>query len=134
RRVLSGSFAGMTAMAVQTRRVKDDERGMRLDRWFKEHYPALPFGHLQKLLRTGQVRVDGGRVKTHTRLDAGQTIRVPPLDAATLAKGKPSKGAPGKSGAGEGARTKSATERAQAPARGPAGPLKGKAKSDAEFL
>jgi len=67
-------------MGVVTRKVKDDERGMRLDRWFKEHYPALPFGHLQKLLRTGQVRVDGGRVKTSTRLDAGQSVRVPPLE------------------------------------------------------
>ena len=39
---------------------------MRLDRWFKTHFPDLAFGHLQKLLRSGQVRVDGGRVKTST--------------------------------------------------------------------
>jgi 23S rRNA-/tRNA-specific pseudouridylate synthase len=43
--------------------VEDGEAGMRLDRWFKIHYPGLAFGQLQKLLRTGQVRVDGGRVK-----------------------------------------------------------------------
>src|SRR5690606_9233588 len=49
------------------------------DRWFKTHYPGLGFGALQKLLRTGQVRVDGGRVKAETRVDAGQTVRVPPL-------------------------------------------------------
>ena len=67
-------------MAVETRRVKDDEEGMRVDRWFKEHFPALPFGHLQKLLRTGQVRVDGGRVKTNTRLASGQKVRVPPIE------------------------------------------------------
>ncbi|MEX0590581.1 MAG: S4 domain-containing protein, partial [Xanthobacteraceae bacterium] len=66
-------------MSVETRKVQDDEAGMRLDRWFKAHFPALPFGHLQKLLRTGQVRVDGGRVKTHTRLEAGQRVRVPPI-------------------------------------------------------
>ena len=41
---------------------------MRLDRWFKMHFPDLSFGHLQKLVRTGQVRVEGGRVKTSTRL------------------------------------------------------------------
>jgi 23S rRNA pseudouridine955/2504/2580 synthase len=68
-------------MAVVTRKVKDDEAGMRVDRWFKAHYPALPFGHLQKLLRTGQVRVDGGRVKSHTRLSPGQSVRVPPISA-----------------------------------------------------
>ncbi len=52
---------------------------MRLDRWFKTHFPDLAFGHLQKLLRSGQVRVDGGRVKTSTRLEAGQAVRIPPL-------------------------------------------------------
>ena len=66
--------------------VAKDEAGMRLDRWFKEHFPGLGFGHLQKLIRSGQVRVDGGRCKTDQRLGAGQTVRVPPLqygDAAT---------------------------------------------------
>lgn len=65
---------------VEQIKVADDEANMRLDRWFKVHYPGLGFGRLQKLLRSGQVRVDGGRVKTDTRLDPGQTVRVPPLD------------------------------------------------------
>ncbi len=60
---------------------------MRLDRWFKTHFPDLAFGHLQKLLRSGQVRVDGGRVKTSTRLEPGQAVRVPPLPG-TLAGGQ----------------------------------------------
>ena len=69
---------------VETRTVEPDEAGMRLDRWFKQHYPGLGFGALQKLLRTGQVRVDGGRAKSDTRVGAGQSIRVPPMgsDAA----------------------------------------------------
>ncbi len=67
-------------MAVETRRVDRDEEGMRLDRWFKTHFPDLSFGHLQKLLRSGQVRVDGGRVKTNSRLSAGQSVRIPPLE------------------------------------------------------
>jgi pseudouridine synthase, RluA family len=61
-------------------RVEADEAGMRLDRWFKVHYPGLGFGALQKLLRSGQVRVDGGRAKSETRVQPGQTVRVPPLD------------------------------------------------------
>jgi 23S rRNA pseudouridine955/2504/2580 synthase len=64
---------------IATITVGRDEAGMRLDRWFKTHYPDLAFGRLQKLVRTGQVRVDGGRVKTSTRLEAGQAVRVPPL-------------------------------------------------------
>lgn len=64
---------------VEQREIQPDEMGMRLDRWFKLHYPGLGFGHLQKLLRSGQVRVDGGRVKADTRVQPGQTVRVPPL-------------------------------------------------------
>ena len=66
-------------MPVETRNVSQDEDGMRLDRWFKIHYATLPHSRLEKLLRTGQVRVDGGRAKASTRLAAGQSIRVPPL-------------------------------------------------------
>lgn len=65
--------------AVETRTVQPDEAGMRLDRWFKHHFPGLGFGDLQKLVRTGQVRVDGGRVKTSSRVEPGQVVRVPPL-------------------------------------------------------
>jgi 23S rRNA pseudouridine955/2504/2580 synthase len=67
------------SFSVETHIVKPDEDGMRLDRWFKAHYPALAFGHLQKLLRSGQVRIDGARVKTNERVAVGQTVRVPPL-------------------------------------------------------
>jgi 23S rRNA pseudouridine955/2504/2580 synthase len=64
---------------VETITVGPSEGGLRLDRWFKQRYPALGFGQLNKLLRTGQVRVDGKRAKTSTRLEAGQQVRVPPL-------------------------------------------------------
>jgi 23S rRNA pseudouridine955/2504/2580 synthase len=66
--------------SVEQIKVEADEGGMRLDRWFKVHYPGLGFGHLQKLLRSGQVRLDGARAKSDTRLVAGQIVRVPPLD------------------------------------------------------
>jgi 23S rRNA pseudouridine955/2504/2580 synthase len=68
--------------AVETRRVDRDEAGIRLDRWFKLHFPGLGFGHLQKLIRSGQVRVDGARVSASARLAAGQEVRVPPLAAS----------------------------------------------------
>ncbi len=72
----------MTAQAEQ-RAVTPDEDGMRLDRWFGVHYPALTFSYLNKLLRTGQVRVDGARARGNTRLADGQTVRVPPLQFAS---------------------------------------------------
>lgn len=63
-------------MGVEIKRVEEGESGMRLDRWFKVHYPGLAFGYLQKLLRSGQIRVNGRRVKTDIRLVIGQSIRV----------------------------------------------------------
>ena len=77
RRVMSETAS--VSGGVATVSVEEDEAGMRLDRWFKARFPALPFGHLQKLLRTGQVRVDGKRVKADQRLEAWQAVRVPPL-------------------------------------------------------
>ncbi|MBB5518495.1 RluA family pseudouridine synthase [Amphiplicatus metriothermophilus] len=72
----------MSKSSVSMATVTAEEAGMRLDRWFRAHYPALRHGALEKLLRTGQIRVDGGRVKAGRRLEAGETIRVPPLAAA----------------------------------------------------
>ncbi len=69
--------------AVQTIEVTSSEDGMRLDRWFRARFPGVGHGALQKLLRTGQVRLDGGRAKANARVAAGQLIRVPPLDDQT---------------------------------------------------
>jgi 23S rRNA pseudouridine955/2504/2580 synthase len=66
---------------VEIRTVGPDEAGMRLDRWFRTHFPDLSFGHLQKLIRSGQVRIDGSRVKTNARLEPGQSVRIPPMGA-----------------------------------------------------
>ncbi len=77
---------------IEHRDVSEDEAGMRLDRWFKVHYPGLGFGALQKLLRSGQIRVDGGRVKSDTRVQPGQKVRIPPIDVD--AKGEDRTGAP----------------------------------------
>ncbi|MEE2687833.1 MAG: RluA family pseudouridine synthase [Pseudomonadota bacterium] len=64
---------------VQRHTVLADEEGQRIDRWLKLHYPDLPRGRLQKLLRTGQIRVDGKRVKAGRNLGVGQEIRIPPI-------------------------------------------------------
>ncbi len=58
--------------------VTKGDAGLRLDRWFRARFPAVGFGELQKLLRTGQVRLDGKRAKASARLEAGQQVRVPP--------------------------------------------------------
>lgn len=63
---------------IENKTIAADEAGMRLDRWFKLHFPGLAFGQLQKLLRSGQIRIDGGRVKSDTRIATGQSVRLPP--------------------------------------------------------
>ena len=67
-----------SAKGVITRPVEKDEDGVRLDRWFKRHYPGLGHVQLEKLLRTGQVRLDGKRAKSGDRVAVGQAVRVPP--------------------------------------------------------
>ena len=58
------------------------EDGVRLDRWFRRRWPQLTQIQIQKLARSGQIRVDGARAKADTRLQAGQQVRVPPLPDA----------------------------------------------------
>ena len=64
---------------VQKITVADGDDGARLDRWFKRKFPHIPHGRVEKYLRTGQLRVDGKRAKGKARLEAGQSVRVPPL-------------------------------------------------------
>ncbi|MDP2781231.1 MULTISPECIES: RluA family pseudouridine synthase [Devosia] len=71
---------------VQQRQVESDEDGMRLDRWFAQHFPQLGFGRLQKLIRNGEVKVDRAKVTTSTRLSPGQTVRIPPIDDPGVVK------------------------------------------------
>src|ERR1700679_697104 len=62
----------------EQRQIALDDDGIRLDRWFKRHYPALTHARLEKLLRKGEVRLDGKRAKAADRLATGQAMRLPP--------------------------------------------------------
>jgi 23S rRNA pseudouridine955/2504/2580 synthase len=67
---------------VRTLYVDAGEDGVRLDRWFKRRWPHLNHIQIQKMTRSGQIRVDGARVKAETHLMAGSQVRVPPLPDA----------------------------------------------------
>jgi 23S rRNA pseudouridine955/2504/2580 synthase len=62
---------------VEAIRVAHEDAGIRLDKWFKIHFPLVQHSYLQKLLRSGQVRVGGKRVEASLRLEAGAEVRVP---------------------------------------------------------
>jgi 23S rRNA pseudouridine955/2504/2580 synthase len=59
-------------------RIAPDDDGIRLDRWFRRHYPAVSHGLLEKLLRKGEVRLGGKRAKAADHVSAGQDVRLPP--------------------------------------------------------
>lgn len=72
---------------VQTMEVSADDDGLRLDRWFRRHFPGLGHGRLERLLRKGEVRLDGRRTRSGARVAVGQRIRVPPLADARQPRG-----------------------------------------------
>ena len=61
-------------------KIKQEDDGMRLNRWFLKYYPGLGLGRLNKLLRTKQIKLDGKKTDTSAKLSAGQELRLPPLD------------------------------------------------------
>jgi 23S rRNA pseudouridine955/2504/2580 synthase len=64
---------------VQTTKVTADEAGMRVDRFVEARFPGLAFSHIQRIIRKGELRVNGKRAQPKQRLEAGQAVRIPPL-------------------------------------------------------
>ena len=64
---------------VQVLHVAAEDADQRLDRWLRRLFPHLGQGRIEKMCRKGELRIDGGRVKASTRLEEGQSVRVPPL-------------------------------------------------------
>lgn len=66
-------------MGVQNVAVSADENGMRVDRFLEARFPGLSFSHIQRVIRKGEVRVNGRRTQPKNRLEVGQSVRIPPL-------------------------------------------------------
>ncbi|HUP67871.1 MAG TPA: RluA family pseudouridine synthase [Sphingomicrobium sp.] len=69
--------------------VADDDDGIRLDRWFKRHMPDVSFNLVSRWARTGQLRLGGKRAVPGERIEAGQEIRIPPLEAQPVRGARP---------------------------------------------
>lgn len=78
---LSGRMA-QSSDNVRTFIIAEDDDGIRLDRWFKRHHPDISFNIVSRWARTGQLRIDGKRATPGDRLATGQSLRVPPAEAA----------------------------------------------------
>jgi 23S rRNA pseudouridine955/2504/2580 synthase len=77
--------------AVQTVTVTADEDGMRVDRFLEARFPGLSFSHIQRIIRKGELRVNGKRAQPKDRLAQGQAVRIPPLrlEAPKVREGAP---------------------------------------------
>ena len=71
--------APQQATKVQTVAVTADEAGMRVDRFLEARFPSLSFSHIQRVIRKGELRVNGKRADAKDRLAQGQSVRIPPL-------------------------------------------------------
>ncbi|SEM52422.1 23S rRNA pseudouridine955/2504/2580 synthase [Bosea lupini] len=71
--------AEVLATGVQQLVVTPDENEMRIDRFLEARFPQLSFSHIQRIVRKGELRVNGKRADSKDRLEAGQTVRIPPL-------------------------------------------------------
>jgi 23S rRNA pseudouridine955/2504/2580 synthase len=88
-RATSAAAAGESR--VQTVTVAPDESGMRIDRFLEARFPGLSFSHIQRVIRKGELRVNGRRAQSKQRLEAGQAVRIPPLRPVE-GKPRPSQG------------------------------------------
>src|SRR5690242_15965524 len=66
--------------------IAEADDGIRLDRWFKRHFPGVPHGLIEKNLRKGLIRLDGKKVKSSDRIAAGQTVKFPDMKVDTKEK------------------------------------------------
>jgi 23S rRNA pseudouridine955/2504/2580 synthase len=74
-----GAPVAAAGTGVQTVAVTPDESGMRVDRFLEARFPRLSFSHIQRIIRKGELRVNGRRAQPKDRLQAGQAVRIPPL-------------------------------------------------------
>ena len=65
--------------AARNVRIAEDRDGQRIDNFLLGYLKGAPRSLVYKLLRSGQVRVNGGRVKAERKLEAGDMVRIPPV-------------------------------------------------------
>jgi 23S rRNA pseudouridine955/2504/2580 synthase len=80
-----------TSTAVRFIEVDQDAAGQRIDNFLFGQLKGVPKSHVYRILRTGQVRINGGRIRAEYKLTAGDVIRVPPVRSAAVSGGEPSR-------------------------------------------
>jgi 23S rRNA pseudouridine955/2504/2580 synthase len=73
-----------TAAAVKTLLVDEESAGQRLDNFLIRQLKGVPKTHVYRIIRTGEVRINKGRVNADTRVQTGDLVRVPPVRVASV--------------------------------------------------
>jgi len=82
----SPAGAGAAAPAIRHVRIEEDSAGQRLDNFLVKLLKGVPKTHVYRVIRSGEVRVNKGRVGADTRLALGDDVRVPPIRVSAPAK------------------------------------------------
>jgi 23S rRNA pseudouridine955/2504/2580 synthase len=76
-----------TNQKVRIAEIPEDRAGQRLDNFIISQLPGLPRSVVYRIIRKGQVRINGGRAKPHSRLEAGDKVRIPPAHTSSKEPG-----------------------------------------------
>jgi 23S rRNA pseudouridine955/2504/2580 synthase len=71
-------MASKVGSGVSQVEVAQDRNGQRLDNFLAARLKGVPRSVIYRIIRTGQVRINGGRAKPATRLKTGDMVRIPP--------------------------------------------------------
>lgn len=74
---------------VQRRQVTEDEAGQRLDNYLLRHLKGVPKSRIYRIVRSGEVRINGGRCQPDQRLNAGDELRLPPVRREAFVEARP---------------------------------------------
>jgi 23S rRNA pseudouridine955/2504/2580 synthase len=70
-------------------RIDEDQAGQRIDNFLRRHLPGVPKSRLYRILRRGEVRVNGGRIRAEYKLQVGDEVRIPPVRLRPQGDGPP---------------------------------------------
>ena len=91
RKSVAASFAEPVAQnpAVQRRTVTEDEAGQRLDNYLLRHLKGVPKSRIYRIVRSGEVRINGSRCQPDQRLNVGDELRLPPVRREAFVEERP---------------------------------------------
>lgn len=87
--ILAAPVAPAAVIGVQRLQVTEDEAGQRLDNYLLRHLKGVPKSRIYRIMRSGEVRINGGRCQPDQRLNIGDELRLPPVRQASFAEDKP---------------------------------------------